>query len=251
MRNPIDERWFERRDAGDGVTLLTEPHVDPFVRCNCWHVRGRDRDLLVDTGLGIASLRVFAPDLFDRPCVAIASHGHYDHIGGLHEFETRVAHALDAPAIARPAFASLLVSDFPPEFRDELAGDGDELIDAYPSAAFDPASYRVEGVEPTRVVEDGDAVELGGRAFEVLHLPGHTPGSIALWEEATGLLFAGDVIYDGVLLDDLPGSSVADYVASMRRLRELPVSTVHAGHYPSFGRARYIELIDAYLAARG
>ena len=64
------------------------------LRCNIWHVRGRDRDLLVDTGLGICSLRDFAPDLFDREIVAVASHSHYDHTGGLGEFDTRVAHAL-------------------------------------------------------------------------------------------------------------------------------------------------------------
>jgi hypothetical protein len=40
----IAERWFERRAIADGVTWLYEPHVDPFLRCNVWHVRGRDRD---------------------------------------------------------------------------------------------------------------------------------------------------------------------------------------------------------------
>ena len=47
---PIADRWFERRTVSPGLTLLTEPHVDPFLRCNIWHVRGRDRDLVIDTG---------------------------------------------------------------------------------------------------------------------------------------------------------------------------------------------------------
>ena len=42
---------------GDGVTLIHEPWIKPFFRCNIWHVRGRDRDLLFDTGLGHVSLR--------------------------------------------------------------------------------------------------------------------------------------------------------------------------------------------------
>ena len=249
MSLPVVEQWFERRELGGAITLLTEPYVDPFLRANIWRVRGGDRDLLVDTGLGICSLRDFAPDLFDREIVAVASHGHYDHTGGLGEFGTRVAHRLDADAIRKPGFASLLVSDFPPEFRDEFASD--ELITAYLSADFDPAKYAVQPVEPTRLVDEGDVIDLGDRAFAVLHLPGHTPGSIALWEAETGVLFAGDVIYDGLLLDELPWSDIADYVASMERLLALPVGIVHTGHYASFGRERFAQLIDGYLRQRG
>ena len=64
------------------------------------------------------------------------------------------------------------------------------------------------------------------------------------------MLFSGDAIYDGPLLDELPGSDIPDYVATMKRLRDLPVDVVHGGHEPSFGRARLIELCDAYLAKR-
>ena len=87
-------------------------------------------------------------------------------------------------------------------------------------------------------------------SFEVLHLPGHTPGSIALWEETSGVLFSGDVVYDGPLLDELPGSNIKDYIRTMKRLRELPVTAVHGGHEGSFGRERLLEIIDDYLACR-
>ena len=102
----------------------------------------------------------------------------------------------------------------------------------------------------TRLLEDGDVVDLGDRAFEVLHLPGHSPGSIGLWDASTGVLFSGDAVYDGPLLDELSDSDIAAYVATMRRLRELPVTVVHAGHEPSFGRDRLVELCDAYLRSR-
>jgi len=95
-------------------------------------------------------------------------------------------------------------------------------------------------------------IDLGDRRLAVLHLPGHTPGEIGLWEEATGLLFSGDCVYEsGILLDELPESNVADYVKSMRRLRDLPVRIVHGGHDDSFGRGRLLELIDEYVARRG
>jgi glyoxylase-like metal-dependent hydrolase (beta-lactamase superfamily II) len=110
--------------------------------------------------------------------------------------------------------------------------------------------FRTPSATPNREVEEGDRIDLGDRDFEVLHLPGHSPGSIGLWESATGVLFSGDAIYDGPLLDDLPDSDIAIYCKTMERLRELPVSVVHGGHEPSFGRERMVEIADAYLASR-
>ena len=91
---------------------------------------------------------------------------------------------------------------------------------------------------------------LGNRHFEVLHLPGHSPGSIGLFEAATETLFSGDAVYDGPLLDELPESDISDYVRTMKRLLELPVRVVHAGHDPSFGGERLRELASAYLERR-
>jgi glyoxylase-like metal-dependent hydrolase (beta-lactamase superfamily II) len=59
------------------------------------------------------------------------------------------------------------------------------------------------------------------------------------------------VYESGALLDELPESNIADYVESMRRLRDLPVRIVHGGHDPSFGRARLLELVDEYVTRRG
>ena len=256
MNVAIADRWFERRRVDDDVILLWEPHVDRLIRCNIWHVRGRDRDLLVDTGLGIVSLAAAARDLFDKEVVAVATHTHYDHVGSLHEFAIRLVHRAEAAMMADfTDFATLLTADLDPDVLTSLRSIGlaqaDALISAYPDIGYDPASYRVRSVAPTRIVEEGDAIDLGDRRFEVLHLPGHSPGSIALWEESTGVLFSGDVVYDGVLIDNLPTSDVADYIRTMRRLRELPVRTVHGGHKPSFGRERLVAIIDDYLERKG
>jgi glyoxylase-like metal-dependent hydrolase (beta-lactamase superfamily II) len=65
-------------------------------------------------------------------------------------------------------------------------------------------------------------------------------------------LFSGDAVYEsGVLLDELPESNIADYVTTMRRLRDLDARIVHGGHDDSFGRTRLLELVDDYLARRG
>ena len=250
----IADRWFQRRSCADGITLLWEPHVHPLLRCNIWHVRGRSHDLLVDTGLGAASLAGEIQDLIDKPLIAVATHVHYDHVGCLHEFSERLMHPAEAERMADyQEFSSLRRADFPPGFLDSFDGPGDfaeYLVDAIPHPEFPVDDYRIRSTTPTRTVSDGDLIDLGNRHFEVLHLPGHSPGSIGLLEPQAATLFSGDAIYDGLLIDDLPDSDVGDYLATMRRLKQLDLQVVHGGHEPSFDGARLIELADAYIAAR-
>ncbi|MEX2238560.1 MAG: MBL fold metallo-hydrolase [Dehalococcoidia bacterium] len=253
---PVAKSWFTKAPLDGGITLLIEPHVDPLFRANIWHVRGQDRDLVVDTGMGIDGLRGALPDVLDKPLVAVATHNHVDHTGGLWEFDERLMHPLDIglPGFEDVGVNALMPSSYPAEVRDFLLAAGypmpDLAIDALPYQGYDPAQFTMNPVAPTGTVEDGDIVDLGDRRFRVLHLPGHTPGSIGLWDEQDGILFSGDVIYDGPLLDELPESSIPMYVETMKRLRDIPVRVVHGGHDPSFGRERMVDIIDHYIARR-
>lgn len=251
MTVAIADRWFDRRRVDDDITLLWEPHVDPLIRCNIWHVRGRDADLLIDTGMGIVSLRAAAADLFDKPLTAVATHAHYDHIGSLHEFDSRAIHRDEAQALLDGSdWGALRREDFSADMIDYLDRIGypvpAQLLTAYPHEDFDPAGYRTPTARATRLLEEGDRIDLGSRSFEVLHLPGHSPGSIGLWEAASATLFSGDAVYDGPLLDELPGSDIAAYLGTVARLRQLPVRVVHGGHDPSFDRERLLTLLDDY-----
>jgi glyoxylase-like metal-dependent hydrolase (beta-lactamase superfamily II) len=175
----------------------------------------------------------------ERPLTAVASHTHYDHVGGHHEFPNRVAHGAEAALLADPTRANTLAEYV-----------RDEIFERLPPAPFRATTYAVRRAPATRIVADGDVIDLGDRHFEVIHTPGHSPGGIALWEAATGILFSGDIHYDGPLAEDLYHSDPTDYRASMKRLLEIPVRVVHAGHYPSFGADRHRMLIRAWLAAR-
>lgn len=252
---PIADRWFETKRISDDITLLWEPYVIPLMRCNIWHVRGRDRDLVIDTGMGVANLREAMRPLLGRKVTAVATHTHLDHIGSHHEFDHTLVHELEADNLRTPHDrGTLQFSKLPPDYVRGLNDAGyvvdRDFITALPHASYDLDAYRLRDSVVSEIVREGDIVDLGNRHFEVLHLPGHSPGSIGLWEEATATLFSGDAIYDGPLLDEIEGADVEAYVATMKRLRVLPVDVVHAGHDPSFGRDRLVELVDAYLAKR-
>lgn len=233
--------WYETIPFADGVTLVHEPYMTPFFRCNMWHVRGRDRDLLVDTGLGAFGLRAYVPLLNGRPIVCLSSHTHFDHIGSTHQFEERLAHPLEAAIQADPANDATLFTAY--------AGTGrDAEMFLTPPEGWNSARYHILPAPATGLVDEGDIIDLGDRQFTVLHTPGHSPGHVSLFEERTGTLIAQDVIYDGPLVTDCEGADIEVYRRSMKRLRELTPRVIHGGHFASFGLVRYRQLIDAFLA---
>lgn len=255
MTLQIAGKWFERRRVDADITHMWEPHVDPLLRCNIWHVRGRNRDLMIDTGLGIASLTEAAQDLLDKRVTAVATHTHYDHIGGHHEFAECLVHPTEEAALRHAAvtdFVGLRREDIPAALVTSIEAAGYRLpsilMDAVPTAGYRLQDYRLRDVRgKITTVSEGDLIDLGNRAFEVLHLPGHSPGGIGLWDARQGVLFSGDAIYNGPLIGDLPGSDRRAYVNTLKRLLDMPAHVVHAGHEPSFGRKRLIEIARQYL----
>ncbi|MGX8007727.1 MBL fold metallo-hydrolase [Mesorhizobium sp. ORM8.1] len=231
--------WYETIRMSDDITLIHEPWIKPFFRCNMWHVRGRDRDLLFDTGLGHFSLKSHVPLVSERNLTCVASHTHFDHIGCHHEFPHRCVHAAEATILADPRNEWTVADRYANE----------EMFDRQPQG-WDTARYRILPAPADRLLEHADVIDLGDRAFEVIHTPGHSPGGIALYEKKTGILLSGDIIYDGPLIDDVYHSNLDDYAETLLKMRDLDVAVVHGGHFPSFGKVRYRQLIDEYLAQK-
>lgn len=237
MQRAKPEDWYRTRRLEDDVTFIDEPFIEEFFRCNIWHVRGRDRDMLVDSGMGVVSLREWVPLVSERALTAVASHTHFDHIGCHHEFEDRAVHRAEADILADPTRAATLADPYVT----------DDIFERLPPLPYKSTTYSVRSAPATRLLEDGDIVDLGDRHFEVIHTPGHSPGGIALWEAATGILFSGDIVYDGPLIEDTYHANAEDYYRSMVRLFDLPVRIVHGGHFPSYDRARHQEIIRRWL----
>lgn len=240
MERTKAEDWYSVNHLSDGVSLISEPYIKEFYRCNVWHVRGRDANLLVDSGMGVVGLRQQVTLLAENHTIAVASHTHFDHIGAHHEFSERWVHRDESSIMDAPDRASTLADPYVT----------DEIFTRLPPAPYESVKYRVRAAPATRMIDDGDIIDLGDRHFEVFHTPGHSPGGIMLWEEASGVLFSGDTVYDGPLIDDAFHSSTDDYLVTMKQILDLPVRVVHGGHFPSFDGQRYRELIRAYLDAK-
>lgn len=101
----------------------------------------------------------------------------------------------------------------------------------------------------------GDVINLGDRQLTVMHMPGHSRGSICLHDKDRKILFSGDVVYDGSMIDWLPYSRISDYVASCQRLMELVdrglVEKVLPGHFNMFGAERLYRLASNYISQAG
>jgi len=169
-----------------------------------WDGRSADA-LVVDPGMGAAKPlmeRAAAHGL--RLHLIANSHGHIDHI-----FD-------DAPLL-RASGAPLAIHP-----------DDAYRLDGRNSYGFD-----LEPVTATRELVEGEQVHIGDLVFDVLHLPGHTEGSVCLFEERHGLVLTGDVLFAGAFgRVDLPGGSEEQMIASLTRLsKALPAATrVLPGH---------------------
>lgn len=249
----VDEgEWFRVTDVGDGITLIEEPYASDLLSANLWHVRGRDRDLVLDAGLGVAPLGTAVPWLFENDPVLVLSHAHLDHMGGAHEFDDVRVHEAELDEVRAPGPTSLrtarlfellgLTSYVEP-------GQPDVLLDALPHDGYDVDAYALLPSASVSALHEGDVIDLGDRAFTVLHLPGHTPGSINLLDVDAGLLLSGDVLYEGGLIDDCVGSDRAAYRTTMRRLIDLDLERALPGHGRALPRDDVRAIASGYLAA--
>ncbi|HEV7302316.1 MAG TPA: MBL fold metallo-hydrolase [Tepidisphaeraceae bacterium] len=237
MRYTTLPDWFTATEVGPGVVRINEPYYRQDYRCNILLIKGHDRDLLIDTGLGLGNLRQFLRPMSENPLL-ICSHSHYDHIGSNFEFPERLIHPAEADVVAQPTqrntFADpvLLTKDF----------------STLPWPGWDANDWSPPPAPATGSLNEGDVLELGDRSLRVLHTPGHSWGSICLWDERSRELFCADTVYEGEIFDFLPCSDVPTYVKSMQRLRELPVRVAYPGHGPVLEEAAFFGIVDGYIA---
>jgi glyoxylase-like metal-dependent hydrolase (beta-lactamase superfamily II) len=246
-----DPGWFAHEACAEGITRIWEPHVGELLQSNMFLVQDAGEQLLVDTGLGVTPLRASLPELLEAPTTLFLTHAHRDHVGGAHEFDERLAHPSESEQLESELRGSLLRADMAPEYVTLLEAAGYPVPECMLSRVppgCDVGAHVIAPAPATRTANKGEIVSVGRRRFTVLLVPGHTPGSLALFEEDTGLLLAGDLLYDGPLIDFLPGSDPLSYRESVARVLGLPLTLVCGGHEPPMAAARAVEVGRAYLA---
>ena len=133
----------------------------------------------------------------------------------------------------------------------EYAAEPEYYWDAapFPDFAASLANYTVQSRVDWKV-RHGDVISLGGNAsFQVLSLPGHTSGSIGLYNaNGTREVYTGDAIYDETLYDFCPDSNKTAYIETMALLEALPTQLAYPGHFEPLQRARYDSIIACYVA---
>ena len=162
----------------ENISLVNDAYTnDPL---NIYLLLGTGTALLLDTGCGLFPIRPIVDELIDkRDLLVLNSHFHWDHPLGNVEFEKVYIHENEIDFISKPYDVSY--------FKDSP----NEIVKKYAEQNFliPPAKEIVP-------LKDGDVFDLGEITAEVIHCPGHSPGSICLLT-STGELFTGDVAYYG------------------------------------------------------
>lgn len=209
--------WFTIDQIDSDTFIISE--YRHWEETHCYLINGEKRSLLIDTGLGICNIYDQVVRLTNKPITAVATHVHWDHIGGHQYFSDFYAHEEEL---------NWLHGEFPLPL-DSIKGmvvDRCELPDGY-----DVNNYALFQGAPARVLKDHDVIDLGGRSIEVYHTPGHSPGHMCFFESNRGYLFTGDLIYKDTLFAYYPSTDPKAYLASLKIMADLPVKNVFPAHH--------------------
>lgn len=198
----------------------------PASQLICYLLIGKKKALLIDTGLGFPGLLATVRNLTELPLEVVNTHAHVDHIGGNHFFGQIWFHAHDKEVFKLHTdirYTTKLLGDaLPLPLRVLLKGYLKRLLTVDTSGTY-------------LYFEDGHIFSLGERDIEIIHTPGHTPGSVCLLDRSAKLLFTGDTLCEwGILLhfaDECCSPEV--YLESVKRIKDLEVcfDRIYPGHH--------------------
>lgn len=159
-------------------------------------VEGSKKALLIDLAVDDENLKDYAGGLTQKPLQLVLTHGHIDHTFSLNKFDDVWMHPGDEKFI-----------------REGMLG-------------LPPANPCPE----IHYLADGDSVDLGDRILDVLHLPGHSPGSIALLDRKTRTLISGDTCARRLLYGLTDYFPITDFLGNLRRLLQLDFDVIYTAH---------------------
>ena len=210
--------WFTVETIDKSTYAISE--YGHWEQVHSYLIIGSEKAILLDTGLGVGNIKSIVDTLTTLPIEVVTTHVHWDHIGGHHYFSNISVHENEK---------SWIEAEFPLPLKAVKANLMKEAC-KFPET-FDCDGYQVFQGKVTRALHDKDEIELGNRKLCVMHTPGHSPGHICLYEEQTGYLFSGDLIYKGKLDAFYPTTDPNKFMHSVDRIAELPIKRILPSHY--------------------
>jgi len=208
--------WFEVKEVLDKVFLISEPYHLEWMNS---YLLKTDPPVLIDTSMGIGDISLVVRRLLGKEnlynVLVINTHSHYDHIGGNHLFSNIAIHEDEKELLYAPQKQEIM----------EWIVDENNFTRP-PPPEFDPKSFKIIPSHATQFLHGGDIIELDDRSLEIIHAPGHSPGSIGLFDDENKVFFSGDIIYEGPLYAHLEGSNVKTYYETMKKLRQNMLSKI-------------------------
>jgi len=227
--------------------MLAEDELDGYVQGAVYLIRGRNENLLIDSGNWTLpefnnGMGEFLVNLLDKERNKLKyiylTHFHYDHVGNAALLKERygaqvLCHPTDRPIIEDPLIVTRrenvtrfgltpeqLLEDFNLALGESLGLSDPEIIRKYWNFP----------VKVDRTVEDGETFEVGGLNLEVVHLPGHAPGQIGLWNQNTRTLYAADLLHYPTPLGPYPIGDAKAHSRSIQRCLDFAPEILLEGH---------------------
>lgn len=196
--------WFRIRQLTDNIWGIREPfHFEDVLS---YYIKGNNASVLIDSGMGLADISSVLPNIKDA--TVLLTHSHWDHIGGAVQFA-------NVSIFNHPFEAERLKRGWQPE---EMVGFSEKNFHLSLPNGFSPEQFTIPGINQFSTFTEDDIIDLGGLTIQILHTPGHTPGSVCFFIPEKGYLFTGDTLYAGPEYIHMQESSPSDYFQSLGKL---------------------------------
>lgn len=218
----VKDSWFTIQEIDNKTFAISE--YEHWEKVHSFLLVGKEKAVLIDTGLGIDNIKRITDQLTDLPIVVLTTHVHFDHIGSHGEFENIYVHADDS---------DWLINGIKGKTLEQIRRDISRDITIPTPKTFNPETYKPYQGNPTGLLQDGEVIDIGNRELMIHHTPGHSPGHICVFDQTKGYLFTGDLLYDKTpVYAFYPSTNPTDLVNSWKKISNIPdVTKVYGSHH--------------------
>ncbi|MDD2970856.1 MAG: MBL fold metallo-hydrolase [Lachnospiraceae bacterium] len=203
---------FTHIELENGMYAITAPMGE-----QCYVILGEEKALIFDNGMGFGGLKSYVEKITDLPLVMVTSHGHPDHAGGNGEFDQVYMHSADRETFEEMCTVAYRLGDVEKINADLVEG---------------MRAITVPYVGNFTAIDQMQTIDLGKRSLDIIHTPGHTRGSICLYDKLSRTLFAGDMLNEQTWMYLDYSTDIQTYYDSLRSIyvKNWDIQWIQTGH---------------------